>query len=318
MIKVLIPQSDNIKIMNSMVLIYTAWYNQNILFLWRNKMGIRGADFAGTWYPGSEKECVQMIKEMDTVSVPTADFKGYGGIVPHAGWYFSGKTALSVFKSIKSRKNPDVFFLFGMHLPPGGGNYIFYDDGLRTPLGILKVNKKIANALLDSFNLITENSTSYTRDNTIELQLPLIKYFFPETTVVTLGVSPTAKAIEIGEEVATIAERLGLNVCIIGSTDLTHYGPGYGFTPQGIGSKSVKWVKDTNDREIIDAFLNIDPLEIIQKATAMKNACCPGSAAAAVAGVKKLGAKKGVLVQYTTSYDIHPDSSFVGYAGVIY
>lgn len=281
-------------------------------------MGIRGADFAGTWYPGTEKECIDMIQELDTVSVPDTDFKGYGGIVPHAGWYYSGRTALSVFKSIKSKYTPDIFFIFGMHLPSGGGNSIFIDDGFETPLGIIKVNKTAGELLLQSFSFIEETAASYSRDNTIELQLPFIKYFFPESTLVTLGVSPDKRAIDIGQEAVSVAQKLGLNASIIGSTDLTHYGPGYGFTPQGLGNKSVQWVKDTNDREIISAFLKADPVEVIQKATTMGNACCPGSAAAAIAGINKMGANRGVLVQYTTSYDIHPDSSFVGYAGIIY
>ncbi|MBN2323714.1 MAG: AmmeMemoRadiSam system protein B, partial [Spirochaetes bacterium] len=48
------------------------------------------------------------------------------------------------------------------------------------------------------------------------------------------------------------------------------------------------------------------------------NACCPGAVCAAIGAVKAGGVKKGVLVTYTTSYDVRPDSSFVGYAGVVY
>ena len=48
------------------------------------------------------------------------------------------------------------------------------------------------------------------------------------------------------------------------------------------------------------------------------NACCPGAAAAAIAAIRRGGVERGFLVDYTTSYDRHPDSSFVGYAGVIY
>lgn len=282
-------------------------------------MGIRGADFAGTWYPRAEKECIRTIKEyMDDVPEPAEDYRGYGGIVPHAGWYFSGRTALSVFNSIKKKKVPEIFFLFGMHLPSGGPNYIFSDDGFETPLGTLGVNKEAVKHLCDSFDFIEENASSYTRDNTIELQLPLLKYFFPDTSVVTIGVSPGAQAVEVGELAVSASERLELDACYIGSTDLTHYGPNYNFTPQGTGRRSVEWVKGTNDREIIDAFLSAEPHKVMRKAALSQNACCPGAAAAAIAGVRKMGIQQGVLAQYTTSYDIHPDSSFVGYAGVIY
>ena len=53
---------------------------------------------------------------------------------------------------------------------------------------------------------------------------------------------------------------------------------------------------------------------------ALKNdsACSAGAAASALATCKALGSKKGVLLDYYTSYDIMPDDSFVGYAGIVY
>ena len=36
------------------------------------------------------------------------------------------------------------------------------------------------------------------------------------------------------------ASRLTIDA-IIGTTDLTHYGPDYGFTPQGMGPKANAW-----------------------------------------------------------------------------
>ena len=40
-------------------------------------------------------------------------------------------------------------------------------------------------------------------------------------------------------------------VCI-GSTDLTHYGPKYGFTPEGAGLSGIEWAKEANDKSFID------------------------------------------------------------------
>ncbi len=282
-------------------------------------MGIRGADFSGAWYPGTKKQCNAIIEEFASkVEIPAAAYRGLGGIVPHAGWFFSGKTALSVFMSIKEKNVPDTIFLFGMHLPPGGPDYLFVDDGVETPLGDLLVNREATEALLSSFDFVREDASSYTRDNTIELQLPFIKYFFPDANVVIAGISPGKRSVDIGLAAARIVRDMSMNACIVGSTDLTHYGPNYGFTPEGTGPKAVKWVKQKNDRAIVDAFLSAEPDEVMRRAVSMRNACCPGSAAAAVAAVRELGAERGVLVEYTTSYDLQPDASFVGYAGVVY
>ena len=56
-------------------------------------MELRSADFAGSWYPGSESDCRRTIDEYASASLPCpVDTETViGGIVPHAGWIFSGK-----------------------------------------------------------------------------------------------------------------------------------------------------------------------------------------------------------------------------------
>jgi AmmeMemoRadiSam system protein B len=61
---------------------------------------------------------------------------------------------------------------------------------------------------------------------------------------------------------------------VIGSTDLTHYGPNYGFTSKGVGSTAVDWVRDENDRRVIDAMTRMDPDAVIREGLSNDNACC--------------------------------------------
>ena len=282
-------------------------------------MGIKKATFAGSWYPDTEEECLSLFDEYKSrIKLSDVEFAGIGGIVPHAGWYFSGKTAFTVFYNLAKRSNPDVVFIFGMHLNELSPSYIFNDEGLETPLGNLKVNKDMVEKLVSKFSFIEENAYSFTPDNTVELQLPFIKYFFPDVSVVTVGVAPVETAISIGYYSAEIAKNMGLNALFIGSTDLTHYGPNYGFLPHGPGESGFRWVKEVNDRRIIELFIEMDPAGVIDEALSSRNACCPGAAAAAISAAKRTGATHGVLLDYTTSYDIHPDLSFVGYAGVVF
>lgn len=282
-------------------------------------MAIRSSDLAGYWYPGTEKECRETIDGLiKDISHPKQEYSGYGGIVPHAGWFFSGRTALSVFYSIRRARKPALFFLFGMHLPENSSHRIFVDDGIETPLGVIRVNRKATEMLCEAFDFIQENARRYTRDNTTELQLPFIKRLFPEAEIVVIGVSPGEEALKMGERAASISKELGLEPCFIGSTDLTHYGPNYGFMPQGRGPRSVDWVREVNDKRIIDLFLRVKPKEGIEEALASRNACCPAAAAASIAAVRSMGVEKGVLIHYTTSFDIQSDSSFVGYAGIVF
>ena len=67
-------------------------------------MTVRRADFAGSWYPGSGSDCRQAIEELDQSALPCPSSSGekVGGIVPHAGWYYSGRIACSVIKCLQN------------------------------------------------------------------------------------------------------------------------------------------------------------------------------------------------------------------------
>ena len=105
---------------------------------------------------------------------------------------------------------------------------------------------------------------------------------------------------------------------IIGSTDLTHYGFNYGFIPEGTGTSAVEWVRNENDRKVIEAMLAMNPTRVMEEARANQNACCSGAAAAAIAAGKALGATSAAQTAYATSYDKSPGDSFVGYVGIVF
>jgi len=281
---------------------------------------LRRAVFAGSWYPASAAECEREIKaflESDqTGTVPDKNF--IGGIVPHAGWFFSGSIACNVIRLLAEKEQPDVIVIFGMHLHPGSPRFIMTEGGYETPFGELGIESTLANALAEKFSFQIETADRFTQDNTIELQLPFIKYFFKDARIVPVGVPPNGSSSEIGKAVADISERLGLKVKVIGSTDLTHYGPNYGFTPKGSGSAAADWVRNENDRRIIEAMAAMEPETVIREALTNRSACCAGAAAAAIAASISMGAERAEIVKYASSYDKHPGDSFVGYAGIVF
>jgi len=283
-------------------------------------MGVRNPDFAGSWYPGSDYECREAIEDFlnACVQCPPGGDAVLGGIVPHAGWYYSGQIAFNVIKCIKDGSSPDVFVIFGRHLYPSSGNFIMREGAWATPLGDLEIAGDLAENLTSEFKFTVETSSRHEQDNTIELQLPFIKYLFPDVKILPLGVPPVVNSIKIGERIAEIAEDMGQRIAVLGSTDLTHYGYNYGYTPKGTGQSAIDWVKNENDKKMVDLMLAMDPERIIAESLINSNACCSGAVAAAIAAMKMMGAVKGEKLIYTTSYDIRPNSSFVGYVGMIY
>ena len=65
------------------------------------------------WYPFDEKDCKRDIESYLEGWAPlqSPPGGGIGGIVPHAGWYFSGRLAARVFYSLKSQRKIDVVVL---------------------------------------------------------------------------------------------------------------------------------------------------------------------------------------------------------------
>jgi AmmeMemoRadiSam system protein B len=277
-------------------------------------MRVRSRVLPVGWYPASETSTKEEIEKfVSGVSPLAAGTRVFGGIVPHAGWDFSGKLAARVFYLTAKLTQPQVVAVFGGHLGADSPLLLVADDAWETPLGNLPLATEFYAPLKRRLTLEEEDP----RDNSIEVQLPMVKYFFPKAKVLALRVPPSEKALALGEAVVAVAQELKVSLLAFGSTDLTHYGLNYGFAPKGYGPEAVKWVKEVNDKEIVDAALKLDASTMLKLAARDLCACSAGGAAAAVTVAKKLGANKAHLVDYYTSYDIMPGDSFVGYMGAV-
>ena len=279
----------------------------------------REAVFAGSWYPGGAESCEAQIKEFLAEGPDAAAGTGLvGGIVPHAGWYFSGSVACNVIHALSQSGQPDVVVVFGMHMHPGSTPCIYTSGEWETPFGSLPIANDVAGELAENFAFSVNRDGDFFRDNTIELQCPFVKYFFEDARFIPIGVPPAPFALQVGEAVAEIAERRGLKLMVLGSTDLTHYGPNYGFMDKGTGPEALDWVREENDRRVIDAMAAMQPEEVIKQGLGNHNACCSGAAAAAISAGVKTGARKAECLTYATSAEKSPGSSFVGYVGMVF
>ena len=309
------------------------------------------AAFSGSWYPADAGECQDAITRF--LKEGAVDKKGegkepfLGGIVPHAGWYFSGSIACRVIAAIAysfrqreqggdttgygewsaasdlqaaSGKNamPDVVVIFGMHMHPSSPACVMSSGSWETPLGDLSIHAEMATLFAEKTGAQPCNPATFPEENTIELQLPFIKHFFPDVAILPVGVPPTVEAEIIGREAVSAAQVLGLRMVAIGSTDMTHYGSNYGFSPKGSGEKAIEWVKNKNDRAAIDAMVSMKGQRVIDEGLGHRNLCCSGAVSATIAASKALGAIRGIEFDYATSYDKSPGESFVGYSGILF
>ena len=243
-------------------------------------MTIRRRTLPVGWYPGSGQECQSELAAFvaGVKPLPTGTTV-YGGVMPHAGWYFSGRLAARVFYLAAQASQPQVVCIFGGHLGGNSPPLLVQEDASETPLGDLPMATTMFAPLQQKIACAPE----YPGDNTIEIQLPMVKYFFPQAKLLALRVPHSQQAIQLGQAVAQVAQELNLTLLTFGSSDLTHYGPNYGWAPKGSGAPAVKWVKEVNDKQYVDRALNLDapgvlffPLYAVDGAAITNNAVLAG------------------------------------------
>jgi len=283
---------------------------------------------AGQFYPGQHDSCVGEINEYleaINLSEPLPETI-VAGIVPHAGWTFSGSLAALVFSAIKQQhEKVNAFIIFGAAHSYFGTLPAVSDKGLwTTPLGEIVIDEELAEAILGTGQAVSDPS-AHLSEHSIEVQVPFVQYLFPGAKIVPVVVPPTEQAVALGTRVGEIiGQQEDKKIVCVGSTDLTHYGPRYGFAPMGTGKNALAWAKKVNDKKFIDLTLKLKPAELLAGAIKDGNACGPGAAAATVAAAKELGCKQGLLLGHTTSNEIMlrkmgtTSAEAVGYAAIVF
>ena len=282
---------------------------------------------AGQFYPGRLSSCVAEITECLEATALTESLPEtiVAGIVPHAGWTFSGSLAALVFSAVKQQhKDVHTFVVFGAAHGYFARSPAVYDKGSwLTPLGEVAIDEELAEAVVNSGTAVSDSS-AHNSEHSIEVQIPFVQHLFPDAEILPIIVPPSEKAISLGEALGDIITAAGKKVVCIGSTDLTHYGPRYGFTPMGVGEEALQWASNVNDRHFIDWALRLEPQRLLSSAAENCSACGSGAAAATVAAAKKLGKTEGLLLAHTNSNEVMlrkmgtTSADSVGYAAILF
>jgi len=277
------------------------------------------AQYAANFYAGaSEKAIREMLAGFEPPELPGHPV---AGLVPHAGWAYSGTVAAKVFRTIKSCREPESFVLFGTVHRRIHSNSVYARGSWSTPLGDVTIDEDLASRLVEnSGGLLIRNESAHDGEHSIEVQMPFLKCLFPNARAVPISVLPDANAAPLGTFVGKCIRDNGIDAAVVGTTDLTHYGSAYGFTPAGEGPQAHEWMK-SNDSRIIELASEMRAGEIVSEARENWNACGAGAMAATVAAADALDCAKGLTIDYTTSYDVVPERTFrmaVGYVGMIF
>ena len=269
-------------------------------------MQIREYSLPSGWYPRDPEDVSSFLEAYKEKTGPSR-----AAISPHAGWYYSGRIAASGAASLE--RDAETIVVLGGHLGPSSAPLFAMEDAVRTPFGHLQIDNDLRAVLLKAL----DGKEDRYRDNTIEVLLPMVHYFFHKAKLIWLRLPAAIESYEAGKIISAAAEKSGKKVNILGSTDLTHYGINYGFSPKGTGAAALKWVRDVNDANFIKAVEEGKPDLVLRRAENDYSACSAGAVLGAMGFAEAQGLGRAKLLEYGTSADAQngdvPDS-FVGYA----
>lgn len=270
---------------------------------------IRPPAVAGQFYPADPAE---VEAELDRVIHPvTEPRKAIGIIVPHAGWKYSGVTAGKVYSAVKI---PDHVILIGPnHHNTGKSTYALFDAGKwQTPIGDVPVDEPLGAMLLDNCDWFAEAARSHSAEHSLEVQMPMLRRANPKVRVVPIMIGGSwpesgGRQIlrDIAEAIAMTVREFGPPVLLMASTDLNHY-----------ENQEIAHIKD---KLVLSAIEKLDADAMMDHVRDVEVSMCGVAATYIVMhAAKKLGAKRGEVIDYRTSGDVTGDfSSVVGYGGVV-
>ncbi len=146
------------------------------------------------------------------------------GIVPHAGYIYSGPIAAHFFARLAAEPRPAAVVLLGVNHQGAEGLLSLSDEDWRTPLGVVPTDRELMRSLAKP--PIAIDGLAHHREHSLEVELPFLQYLWPDPPpIVALQVTFTELSLlkEAGEVVARALH--GRDVLLIASTDFSHYLP---------------------------------------------------------------------------------------------
>jgi len=251
---------------------------------------LKQPDFAGSWYPSDRGELDRLLDSF-LEKVEIADLNLQGLICAHAGYTASGRTAAHSYKQLEGSRFKRAIILAGSHHHPIRGGVISNYTHFGTPLGELAVSPiKLEHPLLE------QNDFPFSQENSLELQLPLLKKVMPNIEIIPIILGQLNKE-EIQKLAKYLSTLLDNETVLLTSTDFSHFHP---------YDEAVEL-----DRQNIKSILALDSVA--------KDELCGAVPVLITIEIAKLKGWKTKLLHYENSGDVLGDKTkVVGYAAIAF
>ena len=264
---------------------------------------IRKSIIAGSWYPDNPEVLRSQIRNFFRAVPDRPKISGelIALIVPHAGHVYSGGVAAHAYKLLSTKPFTRVVIIAPSHRYPFKGASIDQKTGYETPLGIIPVDRALAQSISDKSPVFKYVPAGHAQEHSLEIQLPFLQEILPDFSIVPIiqgSQDPStceAMALALAE---VLKEEKAL---LVASTDLSHFHP-------------YEQAKNL-DKKIIDRVSAFDEKGLMEDITKEKSeACGAGPMVTVMKTARLLLADQAYVLNYATSGDVSGDrSSVVGY-----
>lgn len=220
---------------------------------------VRQPAVAGSFYtddPGALRAQVESM--LDEARSDTSGTNARAIVVPHAGYTYSGPTAAVAFARLPSEGVRRVVLLGPSHHYSFSGGAL-PDTGVtafETPLGSMPLDVQALKVLRGEPHF-GGPADAHKPEHSLEVELPFLQVVAPEAKLVPIVVGTNTDLQTCREMAASIAALLDEGTVVVVSSDFTHHGDRYGWTPYN-GPELPETLLSVA-RETADRFIARDP-----------------------------------------------------------
>jgi hypothetical protein len=296
------------------------WVATGVLMLGWNLHGeVRPPAVAGGFYTADANELRAEVQRF--LAAGTARSQAPAAlIVPHAGYVYSGATAGKAFATLRGARVTRVVLLGPSHRASFAGGAL-PGPGLKafaTPLGEMPLDTEAIEKLRGQEELAGP-ARAHDGEHCLEVELP-----FLQETVGNVPIVPILVGAQTDRQMARgLARRLaplvGPGTLVVVSSDFTHHGPSYGYSPFARDGSLVKRLEELG-RATAERAAAIDARGFAAQVDVSEDTVCGARPigvllellAHAFSGV-------GAVADVTTSAsESHSTDMVVTYAGVVF
>ncbi len=261
---------------------------------------IRRPAVAGTFYPSSPHELIEMIDAFlsSTPDYPRRDY--IGAVVPHAGYIYSGPIAAHAYKALSTIRPSKIVVAGPNHTGYGAAVSVWPDGAWETPLGTVTVDSELARQIVDRSSFAVPDYDAHIFEHSVEVQLPFLQRIYGDFAFV-----PITMMYQAPDAAEDLAASLPEDVLFLASSDFSHY------VPADVGR--------AKDLEAIRYILNLDVRGFYDYVVSNDvSACGIGPIMTLMAYARRLGARAELLA-FGNSGDVTGDyDSVVDYAAIVF